>query len=335
MTSTSTAVAANAPPLLANPGNQTTAIPAGYAAAVQADAPVQYLRLGESSGVSAVDSSGYGRTATYHGAIAYGQSGAVGDSTTGLGLTGSAGAYVDAGPAAFTIGPDSLSIETWMATTVADGAVRYVADNTGGGANAGVSLMLQNGRAIARVGNGTTQYALSGRRADLNDGIWHHLVIVLERYYDGVHDRLAIYVDGVLDNAEALPATGWNVTSTRNVELGRQAGSDGLNFIGALDEWAIYDVALSAAQIASHFARRTPPATHVALTLTATDPDGNALTYSATGLPSSLSINPASGLISGTLAAGDAGVYTVTAVASDGVRTASQTFTWTITAGGS
>jgi VCBS repeat-containing protein len=61
------------------------------------------------------------------------------------------------------------------------------------------------------------------------------------------------------------------------------------------------------------------------------DPDGDTLTYSATGLPPGLTLNPATGLISGTLpnnasgqAPGAGGVYTVTLTASDGSTSVSQ-----------
>jgi hypothetical protein len=64
------------------------------------------------------------------------------------------------------------------------------------------------------------------------------------------------------------------------------------------------------------------------LTVTASDPDGDVLTYSATGLPSGLSINPSSGTISGTVAAG---TYNITVTANDGALQASTTFTLTVT----
>lgn len=54
------------------------------------------------------------------------------------------------------------------------------------------------------------------------------------------------------------------------------------------------------------------------LQLIASDPDGDPVTYLVTGLPPSLSVDPSSGLISGTLDAGSAGNYSVTATASDG-----------------
>jgi hypothetical protein len=69
----------------------------------------------------------------------------------------------------------------------------------------------------------------------------------------------------------------------------------------------------------------------VSLALVASDPDGTAVTYSATSLPASLSVNTATGLISGTLTATSAGTYSVTATASDGSLTNSKTFTWTVT----
>lgn len=66
------------------------------------------------------------------------------------------------------------------------------------------------------------------------------------------------------------------------------------------------------------------------LQLAGSDPNGDTLTYSATGLPAGLAVAAASGLISGTPT--KAGTYTVTASVSDGSHSASRSFTWTITA---
>jgi hypothetical protein len=60
---------------------------------------------------------------------------------------------------------------------------------------------------------------------------------------------------------------------------------------------------------------------------------GQTLTYSATGLPAGLSINPSTGLITGTPTA--AGTSTVTVTAKDAAgTTGTATFTWTVTTGG-
>ena len=52
--------------------------------------------------------------------------------------------------------------------------------------------------------------------------------------------------------------------------------------------------------------------------------------YSATGLPSGVSIDSSAGVLSGTLAFGTAGTYAIVVSASDGVTTVSQNFTWTV-----
>jgi Putative Ig domain len=74
----------------------------------------------------------------------------------------------------------------------------------------------------------------------------------------------------------------------------------------------------------------TKVSTAVSLQIHATDSAGAALTYSATGLPTGLSINSSTGLISGTPTATGSFNVTVTAKDSTGA-TGSASFTWTIT----
>ena len=71
----------------------------------------------------------------------------------------------------------------------------------------------------------------------------------------------------------------------------------------------------------------------VSLQIQASDQDGDPLSYSATGLPTGLSINSTTGAISGTVSLLDPGVYTVTVSVSDGTGTSSATFSWTVSAG--
>ena len=66
------------------------------------------------------------------------------------------------------------------------------------------------------------------------------------------------------------------------------------------------------------------------LQLVGSDPASQPLTYTATGLPPGLSLMASTGFISG--AGTTAGTYAVTARAFDGVLTASQSFTWVMTA---
>ena len=67
------------------------------------------------------------------------------------------------------------------------------------------------------------------------------------------------------------------------------------------------------------------------LLLDASDPNNDVLTFSATGLPSGLTINTATGLIAGTLtSSASATPYIVTVTASDGSLSDSQTFSWSV-----
>ncbi|MDJ0753197.1 MAG: carbohydrate-binding protein [Ardenticatenaceae bacterium] len=67
----------------------------------------------------------------------------------------------------------------------------------------------------------------------------------------------------------------------------------------------------------------------VNLSISASDPDGDSLTYSASGLPTGLSINTSSGTISGSPSA--SGTYNVTVTVNDGNGgTANTSFTWTV-----
>ncbi len=72
----------------------------------------------------------------------------------------------------------------------------------------------------------------------------------------------------------------------------------------------------------------------VSLQVVASDPDGEALTYSATGLPPGVVIDPATGLISGVIPPFASGTYSTTVTVTDpGTLTAATGFTWTVTLG--
>jgi hypothetical protein len=67
----------------------------------------------------------------------------------------------------------------------------------------------------------------------------------------------------------------------------------------------------------------------IALVLTASDPEDDALAFATQGLPPGLELDPATGEISGTLAGGPA-EYAVVVSASDGSETSEVAFTWTV-----
>jgi len=115
-----------------------------------------------------------------------------------------------------------------------------------------------------------------------------------------------------------------------------------LKFTGTEDSslqtsFAVDDVALSATggstsqnpAVTNPGAQTSTVGTAASLQIQASDPQGDTLTYSATGLPAGLSINASSGLISGTPTT--AGTSSVTVTAKDpGNNSGTATFGWTV-----
>ena len=99
-----------------------------------------------------------------------------------------------------------------------------------------------------------------------------------------------------------------------------------------LAEVQVFGVTSGAPVITTPAAQSTKAGAAVSLAVIASDPDGGPLTFSATGLPTGLSIATATGVISGTPTT--AGTYSVTVTATDTIAlSASATFAWTITGG--
>jgi regulation of enolase protein 1 (concanavalin A-like superfamily) len=71
----------------------------------------------------------------------------------------------------------------------------------------------------------------------------------------------------------------------------------------------------------------------VSFQISAVDPEGAALTFSATDLPSGLSINAATGLVSGVISIAAAPFSNVVVTVSDGVWSVNAAFTWNVTIG--
>ncbi|NNC80353.1 MAG: CSLREA domain-containing protein, partial [Acidimicrobiales bacterium] len=108
---------------------------------------------------------------------------------------------------------------------------------------------------------------------------------------------------------------------------------DGTNSSAVFFTWTVTNTNRS--PIVDPIADQTNAETDIiSLTATGSDPDGDTITWTATGLPDGLTINPVSGDITGTLTYDSAGSHSINITATDnGTPTLAdtQTFTWTIT----
>jgi hypothetical protein len=310
----------NRAPILSTPGSQINSDVFGYAEAVVADAPVGYWRLGETAGIGAADSVGT-NPGTAVGGVTLGQSGALADGNPAMLFNGSTSYVRVANSPAVQLAGD-LTIELWLNVSLATRQTLVSKDY-----QHEFELTLETtGRLTLYQGNGSTSdFVISSVAITANT--WQHVVVTRT----AASKTVRFYVNGVATSSGTYATT--PNTGTNAISIGRSSFSLTRYVNGRIDEVAIYPAALSAAQAAAHYALGTSVGTStvVALPLTASDPDGDGLTYSAKELPAGLTVNPATGLISGTLSTASAGVHQVTATAADGSLSASQTFTWTVT----
>jgi len=233
---------------------RTIGTSASYRSAIVADAPSAYWRLGEASGTNANDEIA-NRDGTYVGTPGLGIAGAiVGDGDTAIHLNGSTQYVTVPDDNAFSIGTTGvLTVEFWAKPPPSISSEQVVIGKAGGSGyewavayqpDAGVKsrVWTLGGGAIASHG---------GEPAGPLDQ-WHYIVAS----FDEPNDRLTLYVDGVGPSYDTDPWTAATQNGTGPLDIGRR-GDNTMYFDGAVDEVAIYNYALTPAQVAAHYAAGT------------------------------------------------------------------------------
>jgi len=222
-----------------------TAPPPGptYAQTVQADLPIGYWKLADLNTVTAVDSSGFNRPGDFAGAFTQGAPGLLTHSTDTAVLFNNAG-YDGRVTTQYLYGlaGSKVSAETWVNYAGATGADQLV--SRGYSSNGGWALLLTRISGVQQaqfvVVKGGVKYTAT---ANVTPGTLH-----LVGTYDGATVRL--YVNGALAATRALGGAPLTATATEVL-----AGTLVDNV--TLDETAVYDTALSAAQIQTHYSAGT------------------------------------------------------------------------------
>jgi hypothetical protein len=228
-----------------------------YPEVVLADKPMAYWRLDEASGTTAYDRIG-GNNGRYI-QVVLGRPGynpLDPDTAGGFGSLSPGNCYVANIPIDFaTAGNAVFSVEAWVNGAAQTGDNGIISKGTGGG---GEQFNLDTGsdggapthafRFFVRDAGGNPHHA-NGTIAP--NGRWHHLVGVC----DEVHGFLNLCVDGVTNASGAV--SGGILGSTNTVAIGaRQSGTSfphDLQFVGTIDEVAIYNYALSPVQVQAHY----------------------------------------------------------------------------------
>ena len=220
-----------------------------YAAAVLSDAPLVWLRLDETSGAVAKDSSGNGHDAAVLGKVTWSTAGAIASGGTAVHFDG-ATSGLDLGKTFDFAGTAPFTLEAWVREEISDSTFRHLFtkdDQSAAREEYGI-FYYQGQMAFERYVAGT-QAACGQMRADLV-GRWGHIVGT----YDGA--KLVLYIDGVaVDNA---PDTRAQASKPVPLYVGTRSVSSGV-VQGSLDEIAIYGTALSATRVKAHFDASSKP----------------------------------------------------------------------------
>ncbi len=245
-------------------GNVTISPVKAYQAAVDADSPSFFWRLGEPAGPVAVDASASGSSGAYNGTVTYAQPGPITGDPTAIAVNGVDGLVVSNK----TSSQSAFSAEAWFKTTSTTGGKIIGFGNVPAGfdfsGNPAISwnydkhvYMTDDGHLVFGVWNGQADTITSP--TSLNDGQWHHVVAT-----QGA-TGMALYVDAVRVGKNGVttnqPYDGyWRVGGDN---IGGWPGQPTSSFFaGTLADVAVYPTALSTTQVRSHWTasgRVAPP----------------------------------------------------------------------------
>ena len=241
-----------------------------YRSDIYSPPPVVYLRMNEGSGTTAADSSkaGNGFDGTLGGDAAW-TSSKYKNGPYAVEFDG-ASDFINLGNST-TLAPNTaLSLSIWaLADDFGQVYQRMVSRYQSGAGSPKYSYMLLNDNGNGKVrwtvmqashtGSGTT---VTTDDVVMTAGQWHHIVAT----YSGANTRMSIYVDGVLvdttisGSPASVPSS--IAQGSINLSLGMNLdGSSGMHrsWDGALDEFSLWDVELTADQVSYLYGNGVPP----------------------------------------------------------------------------
>jgi hypothetical protein len=328
-----------------------------FAQAVLVDHPVAYWRLDETSGSIAHDYVGGN-----NGAYTNVQLGQTGDNlldthkAARFGSLSANNSYVANIPIDFaTAGNATFSVEAWVNGAAQGGDNGIITKGTGAG---GEQFNLDCGSDAGPGPNHSFRFFVrdAGGGAHRATGTiapnsqWHHVVGVC----DETHGMVILYVDGVSNASGTITAGSGLLSSANALTLGsRQSSATSvydLQFVGLMEEMAIYNYVLSPIRILSHYtaASNRPPVFTTnpfsvqpanagqpysgTIATNATDPNGDTINFNKLSGPSWLTV-ASNGALSGTPLSADDGTNSFVVSASDpGNLSNSATMTLTVNA---
>lgn len=226
----------------------------GYPAVVVTDSPVAYYRLGEAAGPTAVNASAGGSpfNAVYNGfaAAQFGKTGLIANDAntavscaTGTSLT----VPLNAGTAALKLGA-AFTVEAWVTLDSATGT-RAIVSTKGAGPD-GFSFGVNASGNLFLACHG--KFNFGSTLAMPTDGTTHYVAVV----FDG-STTSTFYLDATTQAVTSPPIT-ITYTTSSNMAICKFGDGQLFEWIGVVDELALFPSALPAARITAHRAAGLP-----------------------------------------------------------------------------
>lgn len=242
------------------PGNVAQAEPNGagsanYSQVVLADQPSMYWRLGEARGRTAFDSSGNGRDAKYHNGVQKGRTGAIVNDSDTCGLFDGVDDMVSWKPGVESYrGP--FSAEAWVRTrTNQKNPQSQHIFFTRRPADGSFDIKLEHSDEFGYgirvdVGDGTQWFVTQTIPFTWTKDVWYHVVAV------ATLSDISVYVNGSSIASLGYSGTPLLYDASHRVLISPTRGG---SFNGRIDELAVYEYALTADQVAAHYAAGINP----------------------------------------------------------------------------
>lgn len=213
-----------------------------YDTAVLADNPVGYWPLGELSGTTAADLSTNNLPGTYTGSVVLGQTPLASQINDSVNLPTTAGMLTQTN-ALYGLNPNNISLELWIKPTALGGFQEAMSSGSGGG----YRMLCTNDTLWFLIGGSIA--CITG--SVLTNGNPYHVVMV----QDSVAAAVYVYLNGALIFTAASSLT--NPGGSQNIAVGSLDGAGSQQFLGNVSNAAVYNYALTAAQVLAHYTAGT------------------------------------------------------------------------------
>lgn len=233
-----------------------------YSDAVLAKNPIGYWRLGDTGGSSAVDAAG-GNDGNYHGNYSLGNPGPFagqGDSDGALDTWNGGHGYVEiAHSADYLLSEGTYALWFYDDGHIGDQAGLFSKDSSGYDTGGHLSMYTRSdGRVELRMQSTSASYTVSSDAGSFNLNEWVHVAFTfgangMQLYLDGQLVDNNSYTGGMTGNYEPI-ALGASTVQSGNGTIHNLTGK----FSGLLDEFSIFDTALSASDIQDLYTGTVP-----------------------------------------------------------------------------